>query len=96
MARHLSICIWTFASFLAPSAAASTLTSAAAEAALLMPLPPPKQGWLVHGLVRTYMASQVALHAAGRRLTTNVMTVSNVSSLKDALADDTIDHIRLD
>ena len=88
MARHLSICIWTFTFFLAPSAAASTLTSAAAEAALLMPLPPPKAG--------EDMASQVALHSAGRRLTAIEQTVSNVTGLIDALANATVDYIRLE
>ena len=88
MARYLSRCIWVFASFLAPSAAASTLASAAAEAALPMPLAPPKAG--------ADMASQVALHAAGRRLTAIEQTVSNVASLKDALANETVDHIRLE
>ena len=87
MSHYLSRCVWVFASFLAPSAAASTLTSAAAEVALLMPLPPPKAG--------EDMASQVALHSAGRRLTANQKNVSDVSSLKSALIDSTIDHIYL-
>ena len=87
MARHLSICIWTFTFFLAPSAAASTLTSAAAEAALLMPLPPPKAG--------EDMASQVALHSAGRRLTANRQNVSDVNGLTAALKDASIAHIYL-
>ena len=41
---HLSRCVWVFASFLAPSAAASTLAIAAPEAALRMPPVPSKAG----------------------------------------------------
>ena len=87
MACYLSRCVWVFASFLAPSAAASTLASEVLEAALLMPLAPPKAG--------EDMASQVALHSAGRRLTANQHDVSDVAGLKAALADSTIDHIYL-
>eukprot|EP00966_Prymnesium_polylepis_P300804 6951120-Prymnesium_polylepis.1 len=87
MARYLSQCIWLFAAFLAPSAAASTLASAAAEAAQLMPPPPPKAG--------EDMASQLALHSAGRRLTANQQNVSDVAGLGAALADSTVDHIYL-
>ena len=71
MARYLSFCIWMFASFLAPSAAASTLASAALEAALLMPPVPSKTG--------EDLASQAALHSAGRRLTAFEQTVSTSS-----------------
>ena len=85
MARYLSQCIWLFASFLAPSAAASTLASAAAEAARFTP--PVKAG--------VDMASQVALHSAGRRLTASRQDVSNVTELKSALADTAVDHIYL-
>ena len=84
MSRYLSRCVWVFASFLAPSAAASTLANAVLEAALLMPPVPPKAG--------EAMTSQVALHYAGRRLREDV---SDVDGLKNALDDASIDHIYL-